>query len=549
MLRFGPLVLLACFGLLCSTVFAAKNEPSTSQDFANVARRVDQQLQSELSLPADQLAPRISDTAFLRRAMLDLTGQLPSPSEVTLFALDPAADKRAALVERLLADERYGVNWGRYWRDVIMSRRADDRSLLVAQAAVDFLSRELNRGAGWDAIARAMVEAQGNVAERGETVLFVAQAGETADVASEISRVLLGVQISCAQCHDHPTDRWKREQFHQFAAFFPRVSLRPVLVDGRPRGLEVGSRDNSFGGGPVRPGRGSLEHFMPDLKNPQAQGTLMTPTFFATGASLPTNQTDGQRRASIAQWLTSADNPWFAKALVNRMWAELVGEGFYEPIDDLGPDRKPTAPQTIDLLAQEFVAHAFDVKWLLQTIIATDAYQREARPRRNPDQLPFTANVAQRLRADQLFDVLTVALEVNVAQLGGGSPRPGPGFPGAALFGPRGLFGQTFGYDPSVRRDDVTGSIPQALLLMNGPLVEQALSARSSQSMLGKLMGQFPHDEDAIVELYLRLLAREPSDAELKLSQEHVLAVGNRAEAFEDLAWSLVNRTEFIHRN
>lgn len=547
------LLFVAAITLGASPLFAAEvNKTSAKNDLPkdttppSLAVQIDQQLAAELdwSKIKDQLAPRTSDEVFLRRVYLDLVGELPSPSELTLFAFDPTPDKRAKIVEKLLSDGRYGRNWARYWRDVIMYRRTEDRALLVAAPLETYLTEQFNTNVGWDRIAQTFIEATGNVQEHGETAVIVAQMAEPVDVASEMSRIFLGVQIQCAQCHDHPTDRWKRQQFHEFAAFFPRIAARPVLINGQPRGIEIVAAD--FGARrPGMMGRRDPEHYLPDLKDPSAKGTVMAPVFFATGRKLPTGKTDSERRDSLATWLTARENTWFARAFVNRVWAELIGEGFYEPIDDLGPDRKPTAPQTIELLAREFVDHQHDVKWLYRTIMATETYQREARPRRHENQPAFVANCAQRLRADQIIDVLQGALGVDINGQGGYSTAAGP----LGRLGARFFFGQTFGYDPSVRRDEVTNTIPQALMLMNGQLLNGAINARSPVTQLGRLVSQTKNDEELVVELYLRTLGREPNDRELHASLDHVRQTKDRAEAYEDLLWALLNRTEFVYRN
>src|SRR5690606_22668734 len=143
--------------------------------------------------------------------------------------------------------------------------------------------------------------------------------------------------------------------------------------------------------------RGSAEHRMPDLKDPSARGTLMTPTLFATGDRLSGSKNDAERRGTLAKWITKPENPYFAKALVNRLWSELVGEAIYEPVADIGPDRTCDAPQTLEHLATAVTATNYDVKWLFETIMATQSYQRASRSRRTPDQPAFTANVPQRL--------------------------------------------------------------------------------------------------------------------------------------------------------
>ncbi len=199
-----------------------------------------------------------------------------------------------------------------------------------------------------------------------------------------MSRIFLGIQIQCAQCHDHPTDRWKREQFHELAAFFPRIAVRPVRVDGKRRSFEVVSFDKG-NSKKRRPRGGNLEHHMPDLEHPEETGKLMQPVFFVTGQKLDAGVPDAERRETVADWMTSRENRWFAKAFVNRMWSELVGRGFYEPVDDIGPDRQCSAPKTLNYLSNRFAANKYDVKWLLATITSTEAYGRQSRSRVDDD--------------------------------------------------------------------------------------------------------------------------------------------------------------------
>lgn len=539
----GLIVVAGCQMLAFSAASAAGLSPQET------AAKVNSLLAADLG-KASQTAPvpsqKADEETFLRRVSLDLVGLSPTPEQITAFVLDPAGDKRPVLVARLLASEDYGRNWGRYWRDVIMYRRSDDRSLMAAGAAEKFLTAEINRGAGWHDIARAFITATGDVQEDGSTALIMAQMGEAEEVTAEVSRIFMGVQIQCAQCHDHPTDRWKRQQFHELAAFFPRISVRPKL-NSTPRSFEVASTD--FAPRFAAPGgmrRGSLEHYMPDPKDASSKGTLVQPKFFVTNRKADEGLKDVERRTLLANWMGSSSNPWFAKAYVNRMWGELVGEGFYEPIDDLGPDRHCSAPQTIEFLADEFTKHQYDMRWLLASIASTDAYQLQSRSRRNPDDAPFNANCPQRLRADQLYDALLSALGIDdfaAPAFGGGGGQQYRG-----IRGPRQLFGQTFGYDPSTPRDEVAGSIPQALYLMNSPLVQSAIDGDNRRTALGKLLADVRNDEAVVVELYLRCLAREPKTIEIETCLKHVRDTGTRTDGFEDVLWALINSTEFTHR-
>ena len=526
---------------------AATPAASSQVAISQVAIDVDRLLERETAVAAAKPAG-VDDETFLRRVMLDLIGQPPTPEETTLFVLDTSPDKRALLVERLLADRRFGENWGRYWRDVIFYRRTEDRALIGSELAANYLAEQLNNNVAWDRVATALVTAEGEVMEDGATALFFAHRGEPEAVVAEATRIFNGIQISCAQCHDHPTDRWKRDEFHRMAAFFPRVALRPNPMKG-PLDLTVAASDFEPRFGPRMPAmrvRGTLEHYMPDLKDPQARGTLMQPVFFVTGESVPVGTKDELRRTKFATELTRRENPWFARAMVNRVWAELVGEGFYEPVDDMGPDRQCAAPETLDRLATAFTDSNYDVKRLYRIVTQTAAYQRPSRSRRGPDDAPFTANVASRLRGDQIFNQLAGLLGIVEPPPGAG---PGPGGNGAAAAlrrGPRFLFNQVFGYDPSNPREEEVGSVPQALVLMNSPLINAAISSR--RGMLASLLARIPKDDELTMELYLRTLGRQPNATELAACRDLVKEAGDRGEAYEDILWSLINSTEFLHR-
>ncbi|MEX2169573.1 MAG: DUF1549 domain-containing protein [Pirellulales bacterium] len=514
-------------------------------DAQHVATQVDKLIAEELFSDSTKLAPPTNDATYLRRVWLDLVGDIPTPEHVTAFVLDPDPTKRERVVRELLKNPQFGQHWARYWRDVILYRRIEERSLIVANPLVVKLTEQFNQDRPWDEIAAQFITARGDVKEDGATAVIVAQEGRTEETTAEMARILLGMQIQCAQCHDHPYDRWKREEFHELAAFFPRIGLRQVLTPTR-RSFEVVTNDRPTGR--RRPGNDrpipEPEHFMSDLDDPAAQGTRMQPKFFLTGAELSYGTPDADRRGQLAEWLT--DNPWFATAYVNRMWGELVGEGFYEPIDDLGPDRTPSAPKAVDYLSKQFATSGYDVKWLMRVICSTEAYQRESRPRREAEGTAFAANVAQRLRGDQLFNALLTALDAPESEGSAGRGRPmGGGYGFRAT--PRTVFNTVFGYDPSEPRDSITPSITQALAMMNTPQINLATVANRRTS-LGKLAAEIDDEEELVTELYLRCLSREPTEKELAAALAYRESIDSRPEAVEDLFWALLNSSEFTHR-
>ncbi|MCA9174850.1 MAG: DUF1549 domain-containing protein [Planctomycetales bacterium] len=507
------------------------------------ARETDRLLQTELALNSRDLAPRTDDVAFLRRVFLDIVGVPPTPEDVLAFSFDTSEDKRARVIDRLLDDPRYGRNWARYWRDVILYRRTEERAGIAATAMAQYLTEQLNANTPWNELAASFVTATGDVRENGAAGLIMAQGGRPEDTVSELSRIFLGIQIQCAQCHNHPTDRWQREQFHQLAAFFPRVAVRPVREETRIVSYEVTVTDRTPLRRPMGNNRfrGTPEHSMPDLERPDQPGRVMQPVFFVTDDKLSLGTPDEDRREALAAWMTSSRNPWFARALVNRLWAELVGEGFYPGVDDIGPDRDAYAPETLDHLAASLSNSGYDVKQLLRTIMNTEAYQRESRNRRPAGETPFISNYAQRLRGDQLFNSLLDVLEVREEQ----SPEDAPIYQLARR--PRVMFNQTFGYDPSEVREDVQGAIPQALYLMNSPIIERAVSA-GPQSVLGRMMREYRDDEDLIAALYLKTLSRQPRPAEIRVAKEHLDQARTRDEGFADLLWALLNSADFLYR-
>lgn len=586
--------------------------PLSSQDPRQVAARVDQIIASELTQTKTPIAPRCNDEDFLRRVSFDIAGISPSAQDVTLFGLDPDPNKRSRLIDRLLDSEDYATNWTRYWRDVIYMRATEMRARSAQSVFEAWMTEQFKLNRTWDQIATAMITATGDVQEKGETALIFAQDGDANELAAETSRIFMGIQLQCANCHDHPTDSWKRQQFHELAAFFPRI--RMARQPNNPLGFEVTSFNPPPGmggrpgmGGPAdllrnpeqllrmldRDGDGAIsrsegdrgpggqlftrlldnadankdgkvtveemkkappppmmgrrptpEHLMPDLQNPSSEGIKVDPVFFVHGEKPGSGLSDLERRQSLSRYLTSVNNPWFAKAFINRIWAELLGEGFYMPIDDMGPERTPVYPAALDTLAAGFIANNYDIKWVFRVIANSEAYQREIRPRSasQPSQ-QFASAMPVRLRSDHLYTalerVLGIPPNLNPSRMG----PPGAGVRGGDR-SPRGQFNAVFGVDPSTPPDEVSGTIPQALAFMNGPEINRLIRAEG-RTRLGIILQKFPQDKDAIIELYILVHAREPSANELQVCQTYLKEAPTRMEAFEDILWTLLNSTEF----
>ena len=476
--------------------------------------------------------PRADDAAFLRRVTLDLTGKLPDPAAIDKFVADASAEKRAKVVDELLASDAYAINWGRYWRDTVTYHTPASANYLRWKLFDAWWTDQLRNNRPWNEVVATLVTASGVNDELAPVNYLTALYGNPGEVAATTSRVFLGVQIQCAECHDAKGGApWKRQQFHEFAAFFGRAKLiQHKDVDGRGTPYAIESRADG-------------QYRMTDKKDP-THLIDMAPRFF-TGEGLGLDTTDAERRQLLAKVLTDPKNPWFAKCYVNRVWTALLGWGFYPSVTDLGPTAEPVRhKEALTILTNAWLENGYDVKWLFRTIARTEAYQR-----RPPDAVaaaaPPPAVCPVRLRPEQIFEALQKALEFDENDKTIPAPAPGSGPACPRHTGLRHMVYQAFKADPSAPAAEVEGTIPQALLMMNSALVHSYTSA-SGKTLLAELLAQKKTDAEIVTALYERVLARKPTAEDLSTCQRYIARVGDRKEALEDVLWALVNSTEFL---
>jgi hypothetical protein len=496
---------------------------------------LDELINKELQTTKVEPAPLTSDEQFIRRVTLDLTGQLPVPADVTEFVADRDSNKRGKLVNKLLESDDYARHWARYWRDVFSARVSDRRGLILVNAFEKWLTQEFKQNKSWGAMARAMLTAEGpcdfdDDGKNGAVFFLAAHRGPDAanEQAAETARVFLGIQIQCAQCHDHPSDQWKRVQFHELAGYFARTRERFVPgANGKRATVELVS---------ARQG----EHEMPSPTDPKK--TFVTFPRFLDGKAAGNNLSDKDRRVALANAIVDKNNYWFAGAYVNRIWGELMGQSFYQPVDDMGPKKEAVFPTVLTRLTGAFRGTNYDVKEMFRAIMTSQTYQRQIRLGDSTDQhLHFAAAYPTRLRADALWDSLVGVL----GNLGPPQQAPRrPMGPFAGIGGLEGQFKEEFRFDPSLKADEIESSVPQALLMMNNPAINNRIQARGT-NLLGRILTAYPQNDEALRMVYLRTLARKPTDKEIDRCREYIQKVDNRAEAFEDILWSLLNSTEF----
>ena len=474
-----------------------------------------------------QNAHLVDDEAFLRRLTLDLIGRQPTMAEMDEFIAATASDKRAAAVERLLAEPEFGANWANYWSDVISYRTpSPELTFLNYTPFKHWLGTQFNNNQGWDKTTFEIITAIGKVADNPAATYIGFHAGDKSRLASETTRVFLSTQIQCAECHDHKFVEMPQETFHHVAAFFVRVNAKlpwndssQIVVSSKPSG----------------------EHKMEGRKED------MKPIAFSAH-EVNLGISDVRRRAELAEWIVGAENPWFAKAFVNRVWARMMGRGFCEPVDEIGELGDRVLPEVHTALADHFIASQFDVKDVFRVVSQSSSYQREIRDADKGQNKPFVAIAAGRLRGDEVFDSLAAAIEIpNVTpeqkEASGEFRFPPP--PKST----RDLVNDAFGFDPSAEQANVARTMQQAMLLMNNKQIQAQINADpASGTVLAKLLAQEPIDEAAIGKLYSKVLARKPTSQEVAIAQEHLKSVGSRGTGFEDVLWGLVNSAEFLSR-
>lgn len=472
-------------------------------------------------------AKLVGDEDYLRRLTLDLIGRQPTAAEIEAFIADTTSDKRAQAVEKLLAMPEFGQNWANYYSDVISYRTPQpELTFLNYTTFKTWLAGEFNANAAWDDITYRILTATGKVNENPAATFIGFHQADRSRLASETTRVFLSTQIACAECHDHKFIDMPQETFHHVAAFFVRTQAKLPWNDSNL--IEVSSKPNG-------------EHKMPDSKQE------MAPMAFSE-RKVELGRSDIARRAELADWIVGPDNPWFAKAFVNRVWARMMGRGFCEPVDEIGELGDRVMPEMHTALADHFVASEHNIKEVFRLVANSKSYQRAIHDPAKPDAKPFEFISAGRLRGDEIFDSLAVGI---------GLPNftpPAEKATAAVRFPPppkstRDLVNEAFGFDPSAEASNVLRTMQQAMFLMNNKQVQQQINASpEADTMLSRLLVSEKDDEAAIKQLYLNVLARKATDDEVRIAREHLQAVGDRQAGFEDLLWSMVNSAEFLSR-
>lgn len=476
-------------------------------------------------------SPRCSDSEFLRRSTLDTLGLLPTVEETRAFLADTDPQKRMKWIDSLLTRPEFVDYWAYQWSDLLLVSGERLRPQAV-KSYYDWIRQEVAANTPWNQLVRKVVTASGSTFENG-AANFYALHQDPQDMAETVSMAFLGMSINCARCHDHPLEKWTNDDYYGMASLFARV---------RGKGW----------GGDFRGGDGNRTIYV------ASNGELIQPR---TGKPQPPRPLDGielsfddsrDRREALADWLTAPENPYFTRAIVNRVWANFLGVGIVEQVDDLRLTNPPSNPQLLEALATDLVRNGYDLKSLMRLILQSETYQRsqEVLPTNAADERFYARYYPRRLSAEVLLDA---ASQVTGVASGFKDQPAGTRAIQLADASIDSYFLDTFGRPERVltctceRADEP--SMTQVLHLTNGKTLQEKLE--STDGALTKLLDAKTPDAEIVDHLYLSALTRYPTDDERQRVLQLVAETpeSERRLAWEDLYWSVLTSREFLFQH
>lgn len=495
----------------------------------------------------------LDDARWCRRVYMDVLGRIPSLEELDSFVKERGVGKRAALVERLLYDdkytEEYARNWSTIWTNILIGRSGgtDRRDLTNREGMQKYLRDSFAQNKPYNRMVYELVTATGSGKPgtenfNGAVNFLVGKINEDDAVlaTSSTSRIFLGLQVQCTQCHNHPFNKWKQQTFWEFNAFFRQAVPLRRFVRGTDDIDHVELADQDFAGQAGDPDDALIFY---ELRNGLTKSAY--PVFMGEHEVDPRGRVeDVNRRQELARLMM--DSEYLDKMIINRMWAQFLGYGFTKPMDDLGPHNVPSHPELLEELSKQFREHSYDLKELITWITLSRPYALASTMTASNQiddptvgETPkFSHFYLRQMQAEQLYQSLIVAGRTKVR----GSYEEQERKRREWLQ----QFVVAFGTDEGDEATTFNGSIPQALMMFNGDLVKQATSD-APESLIGQLVLSDAKMPEKVHQLYMAGLARRASRDELVIASKLLAARGgNQKEALQDLWWAILNSNEFI---
>lgn len=520
------------------TVPSAKRNDATAATVAawetrNHASLVDRLLAAQWQRLAITPSPPATDAEFIRRAALDICGTLPTPAEIEAYCADARPDKRARLIDRLLDRPEYASFFAQRWADILRNRgRGYSTSQQRPGTALftGWIRDCLAENRPYDQFVADILTATGSQ-ETNPPAVWYRTVRTTQDYVESVAQAFLGIRIQCAQCHHHPAERWSQADYYQLAAVFARVGRKGGFADA-----EVPTNETIY-----LADQGEVLH--------PRTGALMRPRP-PGGDFFVLSRYDDPRR-SLARWMASADNPFFARTMVNRLWGHFFGRGIVHPIDDARSTNPPCNPELLEALARDFVAHRYDIKHVVRVLCSSTAYGLSSSPNESnqDDVQSFARYYPRRLPAEVLLDAFGQVLEAptEFRAVSGNFPRgtraidlPDEAVPSHFLD----VFGRPARNSACACERVDAPALGQTLELVGSSEIQQKLSSVNGYVQRLAKNGQ-PHAVN-VREVFVRLFARPPRPAELAVALKFLDAQADRKEAYGTLLWSLLATNEFL---
>lgn len=464
-----------------------------------------------------------TDAEFLRRISLDLTALPPSAAETRAFLSDPreSSVKRQAKIEELLDSPGYVDHWTHKWSDLLLSNRKFINEKGV-WAFRNWMRQAVAENKPYDEFVYDLMTASGSTLEN-PAANYYRIAREPREVMENMTQVFLGTRFVCAQCHDHPFERWTQTNYFQLSAYFGGVGRKPGVT--------------------------GEEEVVYDLRAVQPVIHIGTGQPAPAKFPFPVEGLDAASdlpRTQLAKWLTSKENPYFAKSLANRYWSYFFGKGIIDPVDDIRLSNPPTNPELLNALTEDFIAHKFDTKQLIRTIVSSHAYQRTFEPNsfNIDDELHYSHATPRRLSAEPLLDAIMIATGAPVNLPGVPAGFRASQMPDASVQNPfLDMFGRAPRESPCECERSSEVSLAQTLTLINGPTISEAIV--HPQGLIARLVQEQADGKKMVEEIYLATVGRFPNDTESNQGQKYLADYG-LAEGAQDLMWALINSPAFL---
>ena len=480
--------------------------------------------QRQLGIPP---SPLCDDATFIRRVSIDVAGRLPTVSEVEQFIADPDAGKRDRLVDRLVDSPGYADYFSNKWATVLRNKRRNATDVPYTYKFHGWIRRALRENMPYDQLVRGVLTATGDP-ETHPPVAWYREVSTSTQQMEDVAQLFLGMRMACAKCHHHPFERWSQQDYYGFEAFFSQVGLK----------------NSKFNPNVNQPDMVYLKTNAPVSKNPRSQ--LDVKPMGLGGPELDISPYEDARQY-LVDWMAAPENPFFAKALVNRYWKHFFGRGIVDPEDDLRVTNPPSNPELLNALAKHFLDHRFDLKDLVRTICKSSVYQLSSEPtdfNRN-DQQNFSSFYPRRLTAEVLYDAVNSVAETpsNFGTIPQGTTAvqlPDNGFNNYFLE----VFGKPEAESACECERSAEANLSQSLHLLNSGDVQGRL--QNGQGRAAKFTREMERPDAAKVrELYLAAFAREPRPEESEFILSRVADYQNKQQAWEDVIWAILNAREF----